>query len=247
MLVALLAWSATVAAVWVARTSAAPAAAPPQMRDAALLAPVLPADDGEPDYATVLLTAVEDLPEFWASEAERLWGLDWEPVRLVDAYLPSTGVFPVCGDAIDATAEVRMQAFYCPAADLVAWDAEELMPGSYSWFGPATPAFILAHEWAHAAQRRAGIDGTTQVLELQADCFGGAWLAQAPPPLASAAVDFLDRAPSFFAWIGDPTDRAVPIEQRHGDGGQRLRAFGTGYRQGAAACAVSPERLGEAS
>ncbi|MEM9037977.1 MAG: neutral zinc metallopeptidase [Actinomycetota bacterium] len=245
MAVIVAAWVGIGLAITTLRTDAAPAAPPAQVRDAALLAPVLPVPDGEPPFVDVMLLAVEDLPVFWAVEAEALWGIEWEPLALVDAYLPSTGSFPTCGSTIDEISEVELQAFYCPVDDLVAWDAEELFPGAYQWFGAATPAVILAHEWAHAAQRRAGIDGTTEVMELQADCFAGAWLAQAPASFDAAAQDFLTRAPSFFAWIGDPADRYVPVEQRHGDGGQRLRAFGTGHRAGAAACAVSPERLGE--
>lgn len=244
MAVAVVSWIGVAGAVIALRADEAPAATPAQVRDVAMLAPVVPVPDGDPAFAEVVSLAVEDLPLFWAVTAETIWGLEWEPVRLVDPYLPSTGSFPTCGPAIDALDEVQLQAFYCPVDDLVAWDAEELMPGAYQWFGPATPAVIVAHEWAHAAQQRAGIEGTTEMLELQADCFAGAWLARAAAPLGAAADDFVARAPAFFAWIGDPADRYVPIDQRHGDGGQRLRAFGTGHRAGAVACAVSPERLG---
>ncbi|MEM8903250.1 MAG: neutral zinc metallopeptidase [Actinomycetota bacterium] len=208
------------------------------------LTPVRPATNlGGLPLVMVVEETARDLPQFWAEQAPRLWGEEWRPVVNVEAYLLREGSYPTCGPTLDELAEARMQAYYCAATDTVAWDAEELFPAIYGWFGDAAPAVVMAHEWAHAAQDRMVARQTTVVSELQADCLAGAWLAEAPPALRPAAEDFLDRAASFFAWIGDPADTHLAIEERHGTGGERLRSFGTGYRQGPAACIVSPGRL----
>ena len=223
--------------------SAAPAAA---VWDPAALTPVRPATaSGGVPLADVVETTVVDLRRFWTEHAPTLWGAPWRPVLSVVAYVPSTDDFPRCGPGLDEIDEAQMQAFYCAATDTVAWDAEELFPAIYGWFGEAAPAVVIAHEWAHAAQDRMGVVQTTVVSELQADCLAGAWLADAPDLLDDAAEDFLDRAASFFAWIGDPADTHVALEDRHGTGGERLRSFGTGFRDGPAACIATPSSLGD--
>lgn len=184
----------------------------------------------------VVETTVLDLRRFWSEQAPLLWGEPWQPVGDVVAYLPSTGTFPHCGSGLDEVEEAQMQAYYCAAIDTVAWDGEELFPAIHGWFGEAAPAVVIAHEWAHVVQDRMGAEQTTIISELQADCLAGAWLADAPPPVAELGEDFLDRAASFFAWIGDPADTHVPIDERHGTGGERLRSFGTGYREGPVSC-----------
>lgn len=223
--------------------SAAPAVA---VWDPTALTPVQPvtASGGVP-LADVVESAVVDLRRFWTVHAPQLWGEPWRPVVNVVAYLPSTNDFPRCGSGLDEAGEAQMQAFYCAATDTVAWDAEELFPAIYGWFGEAAPAVVIAHEWAHAAQDRMGLVQTTVVSELQADCLAGAWLTEAPDLFDVTGEEFLDRAASFFAWIGDPADTHVALEDRHGTGGERLRSFGTGYRNGPAACLVAPSGLGQ--
>lgn len=49
------------------------------------------------------------------------------------------------------------------------------MPDLAAKYGDFTVAVVIAHEWGHAVQHRAEIDQPTVVLELQADCFAGAW------------------------------------------------------------------------
>ena len=52
-----------------------------------------------------------------------------------------------------------------------------LVPGLYEEFGGFTLGIVFAHEFGHAIQTRAGVEGDTIMTELQADCFAGAWTA----------------------------------------------------------------------
>lgn len=213
------------------------------------LVPFLVDDDGltpisvDPRARTVgldgiVVAAVGSLTAFWGTELVRLYGVEFGPRPALAPYIPSTGRIPPCGDDLTVSLATR-QAFYCTAGDYIGWDAEFLFPETYTAFHALAPAVILAHEWAHAAQARADVVSTALVSELQADCFAGAWLAASTDPIVTELrSDFLDRAPRFFAWIGDPHDGEVGDQDRHGRAGERQAAFGDGYRRGAIACAV---------
>ena len=67
-------------------------------------------------------------------------------------------------------------AFYCSAGDFVAWDEQTLLPKLRDQFGDFAVALVLAHEWGHAIQARTDTRlNATVYLEMQADCFAGAW------------------------------------------------------------------------
>src|SRR5699024_2798813 len=92
--------------------------------------------------------------------------------------------FNICGGS---TSDIPMNAFYCPPADVIAWDRAQLLPMLHQEFGPMAIGTVLAHEYGHAIQSdlgsRAGIsrDTKTIVREQQADCFAGnymRWLAE---------------------------------------------------------------------
>ena len=78
------------------------------------------------------------------------------------------------------------QAFYCPSADAVVWDADGLSPRSCGPTGPTGVLVVLAHEVGHAVQSRLGLDALqarqpsrypTILLEAMADCDAGVALA----------------------------------------------------------------------
>ena len=51
--------------------------------------------------------------------------------------------------------DIAENAFYCPRADLIAWDNVNLVPGLYEEFGGFTLGIVFAHEFGHAIQTRA--------------------------------------------------------------------------------------------
>ena len=85
-----------------------------------------------------------------------------------------------------STADVAGQAFYCPSADAVVWDADGLIPQVLRADGPTGVLVVLAHEVGHAVQTRLGVDALqarqpsrypTILLEAMADCDAGVALA----------------------------------------------------------------------
>lgn len=211
----------------------------PFLAELGALAPVTPDSNGPmPGLSQVMDTTVVDLGSYWSVESIRLFGVAVDERPALAPYRPSSGAIPPCGLTLTA-AQATRQAFYCSSGNVVAWDAEFLMPEAYTFFHPLTPAAIIAHEWAHAIQFATGTTGDSLTLELQADCFAGSWLAQLDEPtLADLVPRFLDRAPAFFAWIGDPHGNDVADEDRHGTARQRLAAFTAGYEGGGEVCVL---------
>ena len=82
------------------------------------------------------------------------------------------------GSARSATPTSRGNAFYCLQSNFIAYDDVALMPRLAETFGTFSVALVLAHEWGHGIQDRAGNgDEQTVYLEQQADCFAGAFLS----------------------------------------------------------------------
>jgi predicted metalloprotease len=121
--------------------------------------------------------------------------------------------------------------------------------------------YVVAHEWGHHIQNITGIlersqDGQTGAgsnavrVELQADCFAGAWVAAASQTRDQSGVPFLKAitqeqmqdALSAASAVGDDRiqeatqGRVNPEGWTHGSSEQRQRWFMTGHDQGAAAC-----------
>src|SRR5690606_12681150 len=142
-------------------------------------APIAPGtglDDGvAPDADTVVKAALLDVEDFWERSYAGAYGERYEPISGgFWAYGPGTEL-PPCGNEPFTYADVAANAFYCPADDLIAWDAVNLVPDLYSEFGGFTLGIVFAHEFGHAIQARADLlHLPTIVTELQADCFAGA-------------------------------------------------------------------------
>jgi predicted metalloprotease len=139
---------------------------------------------------------------------------------------------PVCaGDPA-----LEGNAFYCPSGDFLAWDEPGLLVPIFLEVGDMAVAFILAHEWAHAIQQRAGFSYKFTIqAELQADCYAGAWAADAKGRGIVEPGD-LDEVIQGLFLARDIPGRPWFDEQAHGSGFQRVRAFNFGFDNGAAAC-----------
>jgi predicted metalloprotease len=108
-----------------------------------------------------------------------------------------------------------------------------------------SPAIVLAHEMGHAIQSRAGAGGPSIVIELQADCFAGAWLEFAQTsgsdPVTVADTG-LDSAVAAMLTLRDQPGTPVTNPRAHGLGFDRVNAFQTGYAEGPGRCAQFPTR-----
>ncbi|HXV93378.1 MAG TPA: neutral zinc metallopeptidase [Pseudonocardia sp.] len=219
--------------------TSAPAAGPPQ------------ADP--PLAAAVSAAAVVALEGFWAAEYPALGGEPWRPVSAYVPVEPDRAGEPAPPCVLRAEL-LTGQAFYCPSADAMVWDAGELMPQLAGEFGPAGVVVVLAHEVGHAVQARLGIGEAERrdrqrypavLLELMADCYAGAALRHftdgGAPALPLTAGD-RDAALRAITGFRDPLGIAASDPAAHGNAFDRVWAFQDGFADGAARCAaMSPE------
>ncbi|GAA2011584.1 hypothetical protein JL107_06940 [Nakamurella flavida] len=143
---------------------------------------------------------------------------------------------------VGRAADLVGTAFFCPEQDAIVADSAGLIPVLRGHYGDAALAVALAHEYGHAVQARGGWTGPDDpalLVELQADCFAGAFLGRATAgatervhiPAGSdlraiaPLLDFRDAPGS------DPRAGAA-----HGSAVDRFRALDTGVRAGVPAC-----------
>ncbi|QZY51383.1 KPN_02809 family neutral zinc metallopeptidase [Leucobacter tenebrionis] len=163
-----------------------------------------------------------------------------------------------CGTASSATGP-----FYCPSDQAIYLDVAffDMLSGDYGASdGSLAQMYVLAHEWGHhisnligtlqQAGRETGPASGSVRLELQADCFAGAWVKDASTVTDDAGVPFLQPvtqqqiadAMSAAAAVGDDhimESAGVEVNPErftHGTSEQRQRWFQAGYRSGPAAC-----------
>lgn len=183
----------------------------------------------------IAVKAIADLQSYWADEYPKLYGHDYEPVKGgFYAVIPSSGDVPPC--ASDAS-EISGNAFYCSTKDVVAWDAEDLLPQLQSKFGDFVIPIVLAHEWGHAVQARSNFTARTVTKELQADCFAGGWAkhSQAKGVFTINSAQ-LDTALAGILDLRDSPGTSKIDPSAHGSGFDRVGAFQDGYDHGPEAC-----------
>ncbi|MFI6096823.1 neutral zinc metallopeptidase [Lentzea sp. NPDC051213] len=196
-------------------------------------------------------TALTDIEEFWTDSFPSTFNKPWKPL--------TGGYFSV--DTADATAkpppctqkaaDVEGNAFYCPAADAVAWDRASLLPVLQDRFGEAAVVVVLAHEIGHAVQNRMGITPEAErrepdkyptiLTEAQADCFAGAFVRNVTDGKSSrldVGADALDKALGALITFRDPVGTSPEDEQAHGSAFDRVAAFQDGFQQGTKFCAA---------
>ncbi|RDH74149.1 peptidase [Mycolicibacterium moriokaense] len=200
-------------------------------------------DDGPIDREALL--AVEDIEDFWSQHYSDSFAGAFKPVsRLVSVDPRSSNT--VCGE--DASA-FDFNALYCAPDDLIAWDRIDLMPVAKEFFGDMTINGLLAHEYGHALQWRAGLVGEQRssilVREQQADCLAGVymrWVAEGHSPRYSINTSHaLDQVMAGAIAGRDPisTFDALSLDPpSHGTALDRVSAFQTGFDVGADGCAA---------
>ena len=192
--------------------------------------------DADPDE--VVDVALDDLASYWSGELPRLYDIALTPIAggLIP-YGPSTEI-PQCGPERIRYEDIAGNALYCPDEDLIAWDRVNLVPDLDERFGPLTVGIVMAHEYAHAIQVRGDVLGDTVTLELQADCFAGAWVDDVEDRIDLFATDgsSLDQAIGGFLELRDTVGVGATDPNAHGSGFDRVSAFQDGYDRGAETC-----------
>ncbi|HEX6569677.1 MAG TPA: neutral zinc metallopeptidase [Acidimicrobiales bacterium] len=191
------------------------------------------------DPAAVADHAVTDVTAFWRETFPQVYGDEFRDLAGFYPYGPDTAP-PPCGSPPPEYAVIADNAFYCPGDDIIAWDEHELMPALNEEFGAFTVAIVIAHEFGHAIQDRASAFDRTVDLELQADCFAGAWTAHVADGDAAnfepGAID-LDKTVAGMIAIRDLPGTSPDDPLAHGSGFDRVSAFQDGFENGAAKCA----------
>jgi predicted metalloprotease len=187
--------------------------------------------------------AVSDVEEYWDGVYGETFDDEFTPVEALISWDANGFDGEFCGT--DTYGLVN--AAFCYDDETIGWDRGELLPALRDANGDMGVTMVLAHEYGHAVQRKAGLTkkGTpTLVSEQQADCFAGAymrWVAEGNSPrftlntgeglngVLAAVIAFRDPVLS----EGDPE---VGVDE-HGSAFERLSAFQFGFTDGPSACA----------
>jgi predicted metalloprotease len=189
----------------------------------------------------VVTRSIKDVERFWTTAYPKLSdGAAFKPVQ--GGYHPYTESKPppACGGQ---SGEYQPNAFYCPAGDFIAWDAQTLIPQLQEQFGPLLVGVVIAHEYGHAVQSRLGLtDQPTVLLEQQADCFAGAWTADVLAGRSAAFKDVtpaqLDNTVAGLLLLRDQPGTSAQSPQAHGNAFDRIRALQDGVEKNVGTCAA---------
>ena len=193
-------------------------------------------------YSATADESLADIQAYWADAYPATYGGKYVAIPS-DRVYPYSSDDPPPGCGTKGTTPYRQvagNAFYCEQGDFVAYDVEALIPTLQEKYGDVAVGLVLAHEMGHAIQARGGApDGAFVYIELQADCFAGAWtqhIATGTDTDLTLSSDDLDRALSGFLDLRDPSGTDGSQEGAHGNAFDRVSAFQDGLDGGAKAC-----------
>ena len=198
----------------------------------------------------LMVATITDLGDYWAETMPQVFGVDYVPLvgGVMPAY-PERTVYPADG-CFSSYEEIEGNGFYCPDNDSISWDDVGYARDGYDDHGSGAITGLMSHEWGHAIQERTGVfdivpEVSTPVVELQADCYSGAWFAHVARG-ESTLLSFTDadiRSGLLdTALSADPVGSTPTDEGAHGAGFDRVGAFQDGFNQGAAQCATYVEQ-----
>ncbi len=209
--------------------------------------PVDPANDPQATTKSEVLKILKKTENTWTTLFQQM-GSTYQAPKLV-LYTGSTPT--ACGKG-----QAAMGPFYCPGDQKVYLDMAffDEMTRRFKAGGDFARAYVIAHEIGHHVQDLLGITGKTDAMrakmsdvqynkvsvrvELQADCFAGAWAYHANRAHPFLDPNDVDEALTAANAIGDDAlQRAsrgavVPDSFTHGTSAQRVKWFKTGFETG---------------
>ncbi|AWB87309.1 neutral zinc metallopeptidase [Mycetocola zhujimingii] len=214
-------------------------------------------EDANESVECLMVGAGSSIDDFWIDNYSTVASGEYRKPGF-DLFESSTTT--ACGAASSSTGP-----FYCPGDETIFVDtsffAQLRQPPFDTTGGPLAQLYIAAHEWGHHIQAISGImesadrtgtgpDSDSVRIELQADCFAGAWVAGASETEDENGVTYLERPTA--AQIADALDAAAAVGDdriqagsgqgvnseawTHGSSEQRQRWFNAGREGGPGAC-----------
>lgn len=195
----------------------------------------------------ILCGATDDVSEYWIDQLPLSFGVDYVDTQTVFfSGFTNTG----CGQASSQTGP-----FYCPLDSLIYFDLDFLvtLQNQFGATGDLAAQYIVAHEYGHHVQNVLGINEQMRraqqedpqranqysvALELQADCFAGAWARDASDRDLFDSTDEVEEALNAAAAVGDDAiqqktqGRVDPESWTHGSSAQRVQWFQRGFQTG---------------
>jgi predicted metalloprotease len=198
---------------------------------------------------------VNSIQDYWVDALPTSFGEQYKPAKTV---LFSQAVRTGCGNA-----DSGVGPFYCPADDRVYIDLTfyKVLADQLGAPGEFAQPYVLAHEYGHHVQDLLGTEAEMRraqqrdpdsanelsvKLELQADCYAGAWAKNATGTddgsgqkiIKSISAQDIEEGLQTAAKIGDDAlqqrggGTVNPAEFTHGTSAQRQEWFRKGYRDG---------------
>ncbi len=207
-----------------------------------------PFDPNKPpqEFDGLLVATINDLISWWQTEMPRVFGQEYPQLEggVFPAYPQRTDYpSPGCFDSYD---EIAGNGFYCPVGDYIVWDDTGYALPNYEDHGSGAVTGLMSHEWGHAIQQRTGVFDivpflSTVVIELQADCYSGAWfghIARGESDLVSFTDADIRSGLIDTVLSADPVGTTPDEDGAHGAGFDRVAAFQDGFNQGSEQCAT---------
>lgn len=173
---------------------------------------------------------IRKLNEFWTNEFS-VRGKTYTPPTVVQ--VTSTLSTP-CGPAY-ADEE---NAGYC-ARDATIYLFPKYMEKKRLSIGDYAPFTIIGHEWGHHVQALSDLlSADSKSIELQADCFSGAFMAYVEEQGLLDTGDFMEALTTQYGGGDDVLGLPVDTPNAHGTGEERLKAVVKGYGGGTPRCGL---------
>jgi predicted metalloprotease len=198
--------------------------------------------DADQNEECRVIGVVNSIQEYWPTAVD-----GYEEAKTV---LFSGAVDTGCG-----AADSSVGPFYCPSDRRVYLDLsffDQLQSRFGAKGGPFAQAYVIGHEYGHHVQNLTGVLSRSQNdrqgpesgavrVELQADCYAGAWAKNAyetglfAKPFTQTDIE---EALSAASAVGDDSiqertqGRVDPEGFTHGTSAQRVKWFTTGYETG---------------
>ena len=197
------------------------------------------------DLEQVVCGVTNDVQNYWTTALPQFFGRDYAPTKTV---MFTDAVNTGCGQATS-----QVGPFYCPLDNLIYIDLgfmqqlEQQLVGSTS---DLAEQYIVAHEYGHHIQNLLGDNARVQqaqqndpqnankysiALELQADCYAGAWVGDANARGLLDSPSEINEALAAAEGVGDDRiqekmqGRVDPEKWTHGSAQQRQQWFQRGF------------------